>query len=101
MSNNQLKFASIGEPDANAEFFIAKMERRQPIFIDAYYDDSSSDMDEFRKGSKFILYGQKGTGKTALLRNIEKSSGAEGYKTNFVVFKKRNIGRGRVSNNYC
>lgn len=85
---SELKYASIGEPDANSEFFIAKMQQKDPIFIDAYYDDASSDLDEFKKGIKFILYGQKGTGKTALLRNIERSSNNEGYKTNFVVFKK-------------
>lgn len=96
MVEKTLKMASIGEPDANAEYFLARREKKNPIFIDAYYDDQSSDMHEFRSGSKFILYGQKGTGKTALLRHLEKSSSPE-YKTKFVVFRKEILEEAELS----
>lgn len=91
-----LKMAAIGEPDANAEYFLARKEKKNPIFIDAYYDDQSSDMSEFNTGSKFILYGQKGTGKTALLRHLEKSSLSD-YKTKFVIFRKEILEEAELS----
>lgn len=96
MAEKTLKMAAIGEPDANAEYFLAKKEKKNPIFIDAYYDDQSSDMGEFRSGSKFILYGQKGTGKTALLRHLEKSS-TKDYRTKFIVFRKEILEEAELS----
>lgn len=101
MSNDQgvdklLKFATIGEPDANAEYFLAKREKKTPIFIDAYYDDNSLDLAEFKRGTKFILYGQKGTGKTALLRHLEKESQAQ-YKSKFIVFRKEILEEAELS----
>lgn len=101
MNSNQgvdklLKFAAIGEPDANAEYFLARREKKTPIFIDAYYDNDSLDLGEFKRGTKFILYGQKGTGKTALLRHLEKESLAE-YKSKFIVFRKEILEEAELS----
>lgn len=66
-----LKLIEIGEPDANAEFYIAKKMGSTPVFIRAHYDAHFHGAEEFHNGTKFILYGQKGTGKTALLRSME------------------------------
>ncbi|WP_162801159.1 P-loop ATPase, Sll1717 family [Azospirillum brasilense] len=78
---------SVGEPDANAEYYMAKKVNSKPIFIDAYHNAHFPGIDQFRSGAKFILVGQKGTGKTAILRHLEEDS-RKHYKTKFIVFRK-------------
>lgn len=82
-----LKSIDVGEPDANAEYFIAKRAQTAPMFQRAYYEQSAGFTDGLVTGQKFILYGQKGTGKTALLRHLEYQSQHQ-YATEFVVFRK-------------
>lgn len=87
MSSVNLKDIDVGEPDANAEYHIALKRGKEPIYIQAYFDKHFSGMDELNEGAKFILFGQKGTGKTAILRRLEAISKKD-YKTQYVVFKK-------------
>jgi len=66
-----LKQIDVGETDANAEYFIAKRAKTEPMFQRAYYEQSTGFSEELNDGHKFIIYGQKGTGKTAILRHLE------------------------------
>lgn len=85
-----LKRIDFGETDANAEYFIAKRENLEPMFVRAFYDADSAYSDNLATGRKFILYGQKGTGKTAILRHLDSVSRST-YSTEFVVFRKEII----------
>ena len=98
VTDNQLASASkptilpfrqidIGETDANAEYFLAKRAEETPMFLRAYYERDTGFAEELYNGKKFLLYGQKGTGKTAILRHLEYRSISE-YSTEFVVFRK-------------
>lgn len=81
------KQIDIGETDANAEYFSAIRSNKEPMFIRAFYDSGSSIERDLLDGNKFILIGQKGTGKTAVLRHLDNVSKAT-YSTEFVVFRK-------------
>ena len=85
-----LKNIDVGEPDANAEFFLAQRSSDDPMYLQAFYDWEGVSNDALISGKKFILFGQKGTGKTAVLRNLENRL-REDYSTGFVVFRKEII----------
>jgi len=77
----------IGEPDANAEYFSALRRKGIPLFLDAFLMMPNFPMSQILNGDKFLLHGQKGTGKTATLRYVEKALKVGGA-VEFVIFKK-------------
>jgi hypothetical protein len=77
----------IGEPDANAEYFSALRGHRNPLFLSAFLMTPHLPMKEIFSGEKFLLHGQKGTGKTATLRYIEQEVKQFG-QSEFLIFKK-------------
>src|ERR1700743_2083319 len=77
----------IGEPDANAEYFAGLRSKREPIFLDCFFTIPNFPSSQFESGEKYLIYGQKGTGKTAALRYLETSARALGT-TEFLIFKK-------------
>lgn len=78
----------IGEPDANSEYFSALRLNKAPIFLDCFFSLPQFPINEFLTGEKYIIYGQKGTGKTSILRYIESKLKLSGVDTNFIIFKK-------------
>lgn len=76
-----------GEPDANAEYFAALRGHRQPLFIHSFLMTQNFPWKELLSGEKFLLYGQKGTGKTATLRYLENEVKDSG-PVQFLIFKK-------------
>lgn len=91
MQNLKLKVINFGEPDANAEYVIASKSKTDPIFISAYTDPPIDDLQRFEQGTKFILHGQKGTGKTAILRSLHDRARKDNRLTEFVVFRNEII----------
>lgn len=83
-----LKQIVIGEPDANSEYISASRSGKSPVFLDNYLVLDSFPEEELKKGVKYIVYGQKGTGKTAALRYIESLLQKQRFETEFVIFKK-------------
>jgi hypothetical protein len=77
----------IGEPDANAEYFSALRGKREPLFLNAFLMTPNLPMNEILTGEKFLLHGQKGTGKTATLRYVERQVREKG-PVEFLIFKK-------------
>ncbi|WP_374642493.1 P-loop ATPase, Sll1717 family [Tabrizicola sp.] len=77
----------IGEPDANIEQTTAWRLRVQPIFQSHYYPLPNYNSSQFISGEKTFVLGQKGTGKTALLRNLQHQCASIGLMTEFIVFK--------------
>ncbi|WP_333824467.1 P-loop ATPase, Sll1717 family [Pinisolibacter sp.] len=77
----------IGEPDANAEYMQALKSKQDPVFIRSYFNLDLPNFEQFESGTKFIIIGQKGTGKTAVLRYLENRSIKQGYATEFIIFK--------------
>lgn len=78
---------NFGATDANAEFVTALKTHENPVFLDAYVVPPLSDMDGFRKGQKFVLLGLKGTGKTAVLRALQKEADTNGRSVEFLIFR--------------
>lgn len=89
--NKLLKEIDFGEPDANAEYIISLRSKQLPLYIRAWSQPEIRNYEGFENGSKFIISGQKGTGKTAILRQMEASAKNLGYVTEFIVFKNEII----------
>lgn len=85
-----LRKIDVGEPDANAEFFLSQKSKSDPLYLKAFFDWDGFALDSLENGQKFILFGQKGTGKTAILRHLQTIMG-ERYATSFIVFRKEII----------
>lgn len=83
----ELKDIQIGEPDANAEYFSALRGHREPLFLNAFLMTPHLPLNQLLSGEKFLLHGQKGTGKTATLRYIERRVRETG-PVEFLIFKK-------------
>ena len=79
--------SKIGEPDANVEYYNALKNKKNPIFIDTFFTMPSFPLDDFLRGEKFLIYGQKGTGKTAVIRYLEYKL-KESFSTHFIVFRR-------------
>lgn len=77
----------IGEPDANAEYFAALRGKREPLFLNAFLMTPHLPLQELLSGEKFLLHGQKGTGKTATLRYVERET-SKTAAVEFLIFKK-------------
>ncbi|MER8570847.1 hypothetical protein NKG99_02335 [Mesorhizobium sp. M1409] len=77
----------IGEPDANVEYYSAIKAKRTPIFLDTFFAIPNFPLDQFLSGEKFLIYGQKGTGKTAAIRYLENRLKNE-FSTYFLVFRR-------------
>lgn len=82
-----LKEIDFGETDANAEWIISLRSNVAPLYIRAWSPPEINDYAAYLKGQKFIITGQKGTGKTAILRYMETEARNTGYRTEFIVFK--------------
>lgn len=76
-----------GAPDANAEYMIASKQNAKPLFVEAYVAPPLSDIDGFRKGTRFLLLGLKGTGKTAVLRDLQQQAERQGQTVEFLIFR--------------
>jgi hypothetical protein len=78
----------IGEPDANSEFFSALRTNSTPIFLDCFLSTPHFPSSEFLTGEKYIVYGQKGTGKTSILRHLDRQLRQTVFASEFIIFKK-------------
>lgn len=78
----------IGDPDANAEFFAALRGKYVPVFLDAYFMMPHFPVEQFKTGEKYIIYGQKGTGKTSTLRYIDRLTADVSHRNEFIIFRK-------------
>jgi len=67
------------------------------MFLRAYYNGNTELSVDLFSGRKFLLYGQKGTGKTAILRHLENES-INKYSTEFVVFRKEIVEEAQLAN---
>jgi len=67
------------------------------MYLRAYYEWNASSSEELLNGEKFFIHGQKGTGKTAILRHLENSS-SPNYHTEFIVFRKEIVEEAQLAN---
>jgi len=82
------KDLDFGADDANIEWEVSKHAGHgDPIFIKAFFEHPLFEFSEFRSGRRFFVLGQKGTGKTAVLRKIQAMVEAEGGSTHFMIFR--------------
>lgn len=91
-----LKHIDVGEPDANAEYFISLRAKKDPMYMRGFSEFGGGIYNQLMDSTKFILYGQKGTGKTAILRKLQVQL-SESYATSFVVFKKEIVEEAQLS----
>lgn len=57
------------------------------MFERAFVPPPMQNLDRFKQHEKFLIYGQKGTGKSAVLRHLEAHSVKAGYRTDYIIFK--------------
>jgi hypothetical protein len=76
-----------GEDDANLDYEIALRRNDEPVFIRAFYEHPQIDLAAFGKGIKYLITGQKGTGKTAILRKLSSDLARSGTSTEFMIFR--------------
>lgn len=78
----------IGQPDANVEYINSIRANERPIYIDSFFTLPQFPLADFINGQNFLIYGQKGTGKTAALRYIQDRLNNDGFQTEFIIFKR-------------
>ena len=76
----------IGEPDANSEFFASLRTRKRAVFLDSFFNMPNLPLSDFQSGAKYLIYGQKGIGKTSVLRYLQDN--ACDAAVEFIIFKK-------------
>lgn len=76
-----------GEDDANVEYEISQRTAGTPIFIKAFVDHPHINIPEFESGRRYLILGQKGTGKTAVLRKLQSVVESLGGCTEFLIFR--------------
>lgn len=81
-----LRDINFGNIDAKNELMNDTEEEREK-FRQSYLVPDNLNVQNLETGSKFFIYGLKGTGKTALLRYIEIELKRKGYNTSFILFK--------------
>jgi hypothetical protein len=77
-----------GDTDARSEI-LNRDSTKKEFFIDSFYVPVKLKIDDFIAGRKYFIFGQKGTGKTALLRYISERLDRKNDLTSFVVFKEQ------------
>lgn len=83
----QLGQIDFGAPDANAEFVLASKTNSKPLFLEAYVPPPLSNLQKFRDGECFLLLGLKGTGKTAVLRDLQSHAKSQEKSVEFLIFR--------------
>ena len=78
---------NFGEDDANIEYELAKHDGTKPAFISAFYDHPQINFSDIESGRKYLVLGQKGTGKTAILRRIQSILDDKGGLSQFMIFR--------------
>lgn len=93
-SNNTVNVSEVpfsmiqaGEVDANAEHINALRRNVQPMYIEAFTQPPGFRLNTFVSCEKHVIIGQKGTGKTAILRNIQSKLHKDGWKTEYIIFR--------------
>ncbi len=76
-----------GEEDANLDYEVSIERDSRPVFINAFFSHPSLQLDQLESAHKYIVLGQKGTGKTAVLRKLQQDIEALGGITQFMIFR--------------
>lgn len=76
-----------GEDDANIEWELSTHNSKIPVFIKAYYEHPLINFDDLINGRRYFVLGQKGTGKTAILRRAQRLFDERGEVTHFMIFR--------------
>lgn len=87
-----------GEPDANVESSIARARDTEPLYVEGFFHPPLFDLMSLFQREKFFVLGQKGTGKTAILRNIERSLQGDGFATEYLVFRETILNESDIGN---
>lgn len=88
-NRRSFKFGDIdfGEDDANLDYEVAQRKSAEPVFIRAFLDYPQLNISDFETGRKYLVLGQKGTGKTAILRKLESNFTRSNALTQFMIFR--------------
>lgn len=84
---SRIKDINFGSIEAKHEMVGASDAIRKQ-FESSFVNPSSIDLDDFIKGNRYIVYGLKGTGKTALMHFASLQAKKEGYQTRFQLFSR-------------
>lgn len=78
---------TFGEIDAKNALITRDKEARR-LFLEAFVLPSSVDMNAILRGDKFLIYGAKGSGKTALLRYVMEEQDKNNNASKFIIFNE-------------
>lgn len=78
---------SFGKTDAKSAIVTRDPEAKK-LFFDSFVMPVNIKLDEIASGDRFLLYGSKGSGKTALLRYLMEEQKKLGNPTKFIVFSE-------------
>lgn len=102
IAKSEVKDIYIGKPDAKDEIILQKSDE----FLESYVIPPNYSFDEIMSGDKIFIYGNKGTGKTALLLFLESECQKKDITTctSFILFKSQygnvqRLGLDRISKN--
>lgn len=84
MNIPKLGSIDFGQDDANIEYIHALREGKKPAYLTSFVNINDINFEKVRKGTSWLIHGLKGTGKTALLRNIAESSEGD---FEYIVFR--------------
>lgn len=96
----KLKDINFGDVDAKNEI-LKQMRFDEGLFFESYSIPRHVDVMDFFRGSKYFIFGLKGTGKTALLRYLHDRAQKNSWPSEIVLFKshiseedRQNLSRG-------
>ncbi|MHC2795952.1 energy-coupling factor transporter ATP-binding protein EcfA2 [Mesorhizobium jarvisii] len=76
-----------GKTDAKSAL-VTRDEASRRLFLEAFAPPQPADIDAIRNGDRFLFYGTKGSGKTALLRYVMELENQAGNVTRVIVFSE-------------
>ncbi|WP_152536050.1 P-loop ATPase, Sll1717 family [Mesorhizobium loti] len=78
---------NFGKTDAKSAMITRDKDAKQ-LFLNSFVLPSSLEMDSVSNGDRYLIYGAKGSGKTALLRYAREEFQQAGNPTKFIVFSE-------------
>jgi hypothetical protein len=84
MSIPKLGAVDFGQDDANIEHFQSIKSGKMPSYVSSFVSLNDTNLDNVRSGTTWLVQGLKGTGKTAILRNIAETTDC---KYEYIVFR--------------
>lgn len=78
---------NFGKTDAKSAMVTRDVKARE-LFLNSFVKPGNIDLEAISSGDRFLVYGAKGSGKTALLRYLMEEENKAGNPTKFIIFSE-------------